>query len=285
MPLVSGVSDTAHWVATYRAWESARADPLFRDPFAQRLAGPLGPAIAAKVPRLGRSGWATIVRTKLIDDLVLARTARDCGLVLNLGAGFDTRPYRLPLPSSLCWVEADLPKVIDEKEQLLEHVKPRCEVRRERVDLADSFARAAFLDRVPRDGRVALVITEGLLMYLDDETVRSLASDLLGRTAMCWWVLDLFSPSVRWFMQTFMSGVLAKAPLKFAPKNGVAFFERLGWKAVEVRPIYYDAALLERLPLYLRPFAFVPEPDPRNPGYWFWSGVALFDRGDSSRLG
>jgi len=127
---------------------------------------------------------------------------------------------------------------------------------------------------------MALVITEGLLMYLDDETVRSLASDLLGRTAMCWWVLDLFSPSVRWFMQTFMSGVLAKAPLKFAPKNGVAFFERLGWKAVEVRPIYYDAALLERLPLYLRPFAFVPEPDPRNPGYFFWSGVALLGRGN-----
>jgi methyltransferase (TIGR00027 family) len=277
MPLVSGVSDTAHWVATYRAWESARSDALFRDPFAHRLAGSVGPAMAAKVRPPGRSGWATIVRTKLIDDLVLARIARGCGLVVDLGAGFDTRPYRLPLPSSLRWVEADLPSIIDEKEQLLKHEKPHCEVRRERVNLTDSVERAAFLNRVAKDGRVALVITEGLLMYLDDKTVGGLASDLLGQAAIRWWVLDLFSPSVRWFMQISMRGLLANAPLKFAPKDGVAFFERLGWKAMEVRSIYYEAARLNRLPEYLLPFTLVPEPDPRKPGSWFWSAVARLD--------
>lgn len=39
---VTGVSDTARWVAVYRAWESARPDALFHDPFAQRLAGDRG---------------------------------------------------------------------------------------------------------------------------------------------------------------------------------------------------------------------------------------------------
>jgi O-methyltransferase involved in polyketide biosynthesis len=38
-PLVSNVSDTARWVAVYRAWESARPDALFRDAFAERFAG------------------------------------------------------------------------------------------------------------------------------------------------------------------------------------------------------------------------------------------------------
>ena len=38
LPLVSNVSDTARWVAVYRAWESARPDALFIDPFAERLA-------------------------------------------------------------------------------------------------------------------------------------------------------------------------------------------------------------------------------------------------------
>ena len=57
--LVSNVSDTARWVATYRAWETARPDALFHDPLAARLAGEHGPAIAAMMPRQARSGWPT----------------------------------------------------------------------------------------------------------------------------------------------------------------------------------------------------------------------------------
>src|SRR4030095_11149477 len=39
------ISDTAHWVAFYRALESERPDALFRDPFARRLAGERGARI------------------------------------------------------------------------------------------------------------------------------------------------------------------------------------------------------------------------------------------------
>ena len=68
--LVSHVSDTARWVATYRAWESARPDALFRDPYAERLAGERGAAIAQMMPKQARSGWPLVVRTKLFDDLI-----------------------------------------------------------------------------------------------------------------------------------------------------------------------------------------------------------------------
>ena len=40
------ISDTAHWVAFYRALESERPDALFHDPFARRLAGVRGARIA-----------------------------------------------------------------------------------------------------------------------------------------------------------------------------------------------------------------------------------------------
>jgi O-methyltransferase involved in polyketide biosynthesis len=56
--IVSNVSDTARWVAVYRAWESARPDRLFSDPLAARLAGEQGEAIAAMAPRHMRSGVA-----------------------------------------------------------------------------------------------------------------------------------------------------------------------------------------------------------------------------------
>src|SRR6202043_1081171 len=57
---VSNVSDTARWVAVYRAWESARADALFHDPYADLLAGERGRAIAALMPAQARSGWPII---------------------------------------------------------------------------------------------------------------------------------------------------------------------------------------------------------------------------------
>jgi len=58
-PLISNVSDTARWVAVYRAWETARPDALFRDPYAERLAGERGKQIVAQLPmsRVARNGW------------------------------------------------------------------------------------------------------------------------------------------------------------------------------------------------------------------------------------
>jgi methyltransferase (TIGR00027 family) len=173
-PLVSNVSDTARWVAVYRAWESARPDALFSDPFADRLAGERGRAIAALAPRQVRTGWPMVIRTKLMDDLVLASVQDGCDCVLNLAAGLDTRPYRLALPAALSWIEADLPGIVEEKNKLLAGEKPACRLSREPIDLADPTQRSALLDRVVRDTRKILIITEGLLIYLDEDVVRSI---------------------------------------------------------------------------------------------------------------
>ena len=43
------ISDTALWVAVYRARETDRPDALFRDPLAYRLAGTRGEQIAQKI--------------------------------------------------------------------------------------------------------------------------------------------------------------------------------------------------------------------------------------------
>src|SRR6185436_15530409 len=88
-----------------------------------------------------------------------------------------------------------------------------------------------------------LVITEGLVVYLDDVTVRALARDLAAQVGIRWWVLDLLSPGIRAMISNGMGGRHpARALVKFAPENGVAFFEGLGWKAREVSPIFRAAA-------------------------------------------
>jgi methyltransferase (TIGR00027 family) len=275
---VSNVSDTARWVAVYRAWESARPDALFNDPYAKSLAGERGLAIAALMPPQARSGWPLIARTKLIDELVQAAVAQGCDCVINLAAGLDTRPYRLALPNSLRWIEADLPALIEEKEQLLADAKPRCRLRRIKVDLTDVGARVAVLQEAVTSSTQALVITEGLLVYLDDAHVTDLSRDIAALAGVRYWIFDLASPAILKMMQIGMGEHLTNAPLKFAPANGIAFFEALGWHVDQVHSILHAAVRFRRLPWFLKLFALLPEPNPRNLGRARWSGVVQLAR-------
>jgi O-methyltransferase involved in polyketide biosynthesis len=60
------ISDTARWVAWYRALESERVDAWFRDPLARRLAGTRGERIAEGMPFANRNAWSFVARTVLI---------------------------------------------------------------------------------------------------------------------------------------------------------------------------------------------------------------------------
>jgi methyltransferase (TIGR00027 family) len=275
---ISNVSDTARWVAVYRAWESARPDALFRDPYADLLAGERGRAIAKLMPRQARSGWPIIARTRLIDDLVYAAIGKGCDCVLNLAAGLDARPYRLNLPQSLRWIEADLPALTEEKERVLAGAKPRCRLSRVKVDLADDGARAALMKDALGSSHQAFVITEGLLVYLEEAQARSLATDLLARAGVRWWAVDIASPELLEMMMKTMGSFLTDAPMKFASPDGVAWFEALGWSVGDVHSIFHAARRMRRLPWFLRPFSLLPQPDPRKLGRARWSAVVQLER-------
>jgi methyltransferase (TIGR00027 family) len=271
---ITHVSDTARWTALHRATESARPDALFNDPLAGLLAGDHGRAIVAGVPRTTRNGWWLVARTKIIDDAIAEAIAAGCDRVLNLAAGLDTRPYRLDLPPDFTWVEADLPKLLAEKTELLADQVPRCRLTRVAVDLSDAAARDAFLNEALDGATKALVLTEGLLMYLEDSDVVALSA-AIKRPEVAWWMLDFAGPGLKRMMNKKMAGMLQNAPFKFAPENGLAYFENLGWRTVEAEALYLAARRLRRLPMVMRPWAWLPEPDPRHPGRRAWSATAL----------
>jgi methyltransferase (TIGR00027 family) len=273
---ITHVSDMARWTALHRATESARADALFHDPLAQRLAGEHGRAIVANVPRSTRNGWWLIARTKIIDDAIAKAISDGCDRVLNLAAGLDTRPYRLDLPPEFPWVEADLPDLLAEKTQLLADQTPRCRLTRAAVDLADPGARDEFFDEALHGATKALVLTEGLLMYLDNRDVVAL-SGAINRPEVTWWMLDFAGPGLKKLMKK-MAGMLQNAPFKFAPENGLAYFEDLGWRTLDVQPLMVAANRFRRLPMFMRPAVWVPQPDPRHPGRRAWSATALLSR-------
>ncbi len=226
------------------------------------------------MPRTTRNGWWLVARTKIIDDAIAEAIADGCDRVLNLAAGLDTRPYRLDLPSDFRWVEADLPKLLAEKTQLLADQVPRCRLTRAAVDLSDAQARDAFLNDALDGASKALVLTEGLLMYLDDRDVAAL-SEAIKRPQVAWWMLDFAAPGLKKLMNKKMAGMLHNAPFKFAPENGLAYFEDLGWRTVEAESLFVAAHRFHRLPVFMRPAAWLPQPDPRHPGSKAWSAAAL----------
>jgi methyltransferase (TIGR00027 family) len=275
-PLIRNISDTARWVATYRAQESERADAIFRDPFARALAGERGAQIAAATPFMQQAAWAMIARTYLIDQIVEREVQRGADLIVNLAAGLDTRPHRMNLPRTLHWVEVDLPEILDYKEQVLAGAAPTCALERVRLDLSDRDARRVLFARLGRSATRILVIAEGLVIYLTAEDVGALASDLAAIRTFERWAVDLASPGLLTMMQKRMSDLVtqAGAPYRFAPPQGPPFFIPFGWTPIEVRSLMKTAAKLKRLSLFLRVMALLPDSSGAQ-GSRPWSAVCL----------
>ena len=276
-PLVRNVSDTALWAAAYRARENDRPNPLFRDPFARRLAGTRGLRIAETLT--ASDSWAWVTRTYLFDRFIRERIAQDTDTVVNLAAGLDSRPYRMDLPAALRWIEVDLPDLLAYKEKALAGEKPRCALERIALDLSDAAARRDLFERLGGGAGNALVVTEGLLIYLTAEEVAMLAGDLTRPAAFRHWVLDLVSPGLLRMLQKKTKGELdaAGAPLKFGPAEGPGFFQAYGWRPVEVASIIQSAAKLKQLSFGMRLIAMLPQSDGPQ-GSRPWGGVCLLER-------
>src|SRR5947209_16802757 len=158
--------------------ESERPDALFRDPYARKLAGEHGERIVASMRRGRAMAWPMIVRTAVLEELILRAIERDgVDTVLNLAAGLDTRPYRLPLPSSLRWVEADFPDVIAYKLEQLRGERPVCAVEHVGIDLTDVGRRRALFARIGAAARRVLVAAEGLWEYPPRQQAAPRAAD------------------------------------------------------------------------------------------------------------
>ena len=278
---IRNVSDTAAWVAIYRAMETERSDAIFHDPYARKLGGERGQAIVDSMPRGRTMGWPMVVRTAVMDEILMRCVRQGAATVLNLAAGLDARPYRLPLPSSLHWMHVDMPGMIDYFRGHMTNETPHCQVEFVAADLRDAAVRRQVFAQAAARGPV-LAITEGLLIYLEADEVGALARDLHDVAQARWWLTDLASPMLLKFLERQWQPKLreADAPFKFGPAEGTAFFAPAGWKEAEFRSTWDESQRLHR----------------SMPGAWLWkllsrlqsrrrreagrrmSGIVLMDR-------
>lgn len=254
-PLIRDVSDTAFWIAHHRALETERTDALFRDPLAVRLAGERGRKIAASMPNSRVIGWTIVIRTCVIDDFIRSAIDEGVDTVLNLGAGLDTRPYRMSLPESLRWIEADYPRIVGYKESQLAHENPHCRLERVKIDLADRAERQKLFARINAQANGILVLTEGVVPYLSVEEAALLADDLRALDRVRHWLVDYFSPqAMKYRRRKGMGRKMQNAPFKFEPGDWFGFFRQHGWQPKEIRYLAAEGERRNR-PIPLPPIA------------------------------
>ena len=281
---IEHISDTARWVALYRAMESERPDAHFRDPFARVLAGAKGEDILEAIPKARTMGWPMVVRTVLFDELLRERIAQGADTVVNLAAGLDARPWRMDLPQSLRWVDVDLEGILRHKTEAMAHHPPRCGYRAVHADLTDADTRSRVLAEAVDGARHAVVLTEGLLVYLTREQVAALAGDLAAQPAYRWWITDLGSPLLERFMVRAWGDAVSRgnAPFRFFPPEGTDFFRPLGWAEAEFRSTGDEARRLHRTMrgAWLWGFMSLLMPAKRRREMRRMSGTVLLKRAD-----
>lgn len=247
---ITHISDTALWVACYRALETERPDAIFRDPYARRLAGERGFEILKSFHDQGQDlSWPLVTRTAVLDEIIMRQVASgSVDAVLDLATGLDARPWRLPLPATLRWYDVDFPDMIDYKLSHLAGEKTACIYEPRRVDLSDGFSRRELFREVGAASKSVLVLSEGLLVYLEADKVANLARDLHDIPAMRYWLFDLASPALLKMLMKSRGKVLSagNSPMVFGPAESTRFFEPMGWKEVEWRATFAEGMRLGR---------------------------------------
>jgi methyltransferase (TIGR00027 family) len=232
-------TETALLTAAWRAMESGRPDALFQDPLAAGLAGERGLRIAKTRPE---GAWVVAIRTVVIDAFLRSAISSGIDTVVNLGAGMDTRPYRMELPPSLHWIEVDYPRLIESKDDHLRTQVPACPVERVGLDLSDRDATRTLLDRICTTSTRAMVLTEGVLGALSPDQAGALADDLRAHPGCESWVIDYFSPRLLRDYQKHQPH--AAVPVRFDPPNWESVFVGGGWR---VGDLHYLGEVSERL--------------------------------------
>jgi methyltransferase (TIGR00027 family) len=177
--ITTSVGATALFVATARALEAQKPDPLAVDPYAEvfcrAVGGRAADVLDGKVPdhELKTADWGEHfvnfqgARTKYFDDYF--RRVAEAGVrqVVILAAGLDSRAYRLSWPDGTTIFELDRPEVLDFKREVLagQGARPRAERREVAIDLREDWPQA-LRDTGFDAAKPSAWIAEGLLIYL-----------------------------------------------------------------------------------------------------------------------
>lgn len=244
-PTFDQVSDTSLLVAAARAIETDREDGFVNDPLAATLAGERGKLLLQSMSRgLEWIAFGIGLRSRFIDDFVEEVIGKgEIDTVLNLGAGLDTRPWRLALPETLHWIEVDFPHVITYKSEALADYLPQCQLEQIAADLTSADALLRVLEHASTAANSTLVITEGVLTYLSQDDISRIATEAHARHAFHYWIYDIMPDG----LQRLAHGVIGddidrlRADPSLEGETVARLLRTAGWRHVTRRDLMRDS--------------------------------------------
>lgn len=205
--------------------------PVCNDRYAVRFMDKKGrdifePFLSEKMPNI-----SNITRCRLIDDYLKLELDKKNDLnIITIGAGFDSRPYRL---AGGIWVEIDEPQIINSKNEKLPLGECPNPLTRITIDFANETL-ASKLEKVDRIHPTIFVI-EGVFMYLGAEAIESTISTIQKMFPKHVLYCDLMSKN---FFEKFAEKIHSKlvaagGEFTTLPKNPEAIFIQTGYELAE----------------------------------------------------
>jgi O-methyltransferase involved in polyketide biosynthesis len=155
-----------------RALDAGSRDPILHDTMAADVVRRLDVDFT-KVGLRPQDVPSVMLRARHLDGWAREYlAAHPDATVLHLGCGLDTRVYRLDPGPGVRWFDVDYPEVVELRRELFPE-------RAGYEQIGASVTDPAWLERVPAD-RPALVIAEGLTMYLTRADGEALLRRLVG---------------------------------------------------------------------------------------------------------
>lgn len=185
------VSKTAYYCCAVRALDAASPTPILGDQYADRFMTPEAWVLFEPFRALGGPNASNVARHRIIDDLLRTtlQSHPDIGVVI-VGAGFDTRAFRLPGGR---WVELDEPALIALKEtELPAHSAPN-PLTRVAIEFGREPIRAALAPF--RDLSNPVVVLEGVFPYLTAAELRALLDAIRATFTSPTLICDLRTPT------------------------------------------------------------------------------------------
>ena len=185
---LNGVSETLLIPLWARAVETHREAPIIRDPQAVRIMGQLNYDFS-KFSKAWMSQVGVAIRTMLLDRAVEAFVfAHPDGVVINIGAGLDTRFFRID-NGDIDWCDLDLPEAIEVRREFFRE-SPQYRM------VSNSVFDFSWIDSIDTSQRPVLLIAEGVLMYFDEASVRRLMDRLVEAFPAAEMLLEVMTPTL-----------------------------------------------------------------------------------------
>ena len=237
------ISKTAFYCCGVRMQDAERSNPVCNDIYAKLFMNEAGLQILEAFKDETKPNASNVARHRIIDDLLRRELLANPNLsILIIGAGFDSRAYRL---SSGTWVELDEPQVISYKNERLPASDCENELHRIPIDFStDSLEEklSAFANRSP-----VVVVVEGVFMYLEEETIKQLLRTLRRLFPQHKLICDLMT---RDFFEKYSKSLHEKisgmgTSFKFTIDNPEAVFVEKGYRRSEKIEIVEKSVVFE----------------------------------------